>query len=129
MSNVIDFAGFHLNRLGPETWGDRMKRARERADLTVRDVERYTGSYISRSAVSRLEALDAVPVKTPDRRKATFALLLYRVDPRDFGLGPDDVPPLLDIDAVTQANVTNLCFSGGQLFPAGDTPDVAPLAA
>lgn len=128
MSNVMDFAGFSLTRLGPEPWGARLTRAREQADLTIRDVERLTGSYVSRSALSRLEARDLVPDKIGDRRKALLVVLLCRVDPVDFDLGPEDVPPMIDLQAVVQANVTSLCFSGRLLWMAGDD-GVEPLAA
>lgn len=126
---MIDFAEFSLARLDPEPWGARLTRAREKAALTVRDIEELTGRYVSRSAVSRLEARDVVPTKQPDRYKAMAILLLAKVDPRDFDLGPDDVPPFWDINALLQANVTNLCFSGRHLWTAGDTPNVSPLAA
>jgi hypothetical protein len=121
MSTVIDFAEFKLGRLDPESWGRRMMRAREDvALLTVRQVEDKTGGYVSRSALSRIEALTEPPAKIADRRRALVAVLLYRVDPAEFGLGPEDVPPLIDINAVVQANVQSLCFSGGQLVNAGD---------
>lgn len=96
----------------------------------MRDVEVLTGQYVSRSAISRIEARDIVPEKMADRRRAVVALLLYRVDPTDFGLGPDDVPPLIDLNAVVQANGTILCFSGGQRLIAGDDAvEVDVLAA
>jgi hypothetical protein len=132
MSNVMDFAGFTLTRLGPEPWGCRLTRAREAAGLTVRDVDRMTGSYVTKSALSRLEDMVAVPEKIADRRRALVALLLYRVDPTDFGLGPEDVPPLIDINAVVQANEAFLCFScgpGGQHVDDMLATHVLPLAA
>lgn len=118
MSTVIDFAQFSLSRLDPEPWGKRMTRARESANLTVRGVEDLTDGYVSKSTLSRLEDLSHVPEKKKDRQRAVVCLVLYNVDPTDFGLGPDDWPELVDLTAVAQANLQSLCIAGGNRVDA-----------
>lgn len=60
---------------------------------------------MSRSTLNRLEALAEVPGKGKDRGRAVMALLLYGMDPDDFGLGPDDVPPGIDANRLVDLGI------------------------
>lgn len=85
-----------LAQLPEEPWGWRMKRARERyAHLTLDELVAILGRYIfiDKSTISRLEKLDEPPLNPRKRQTAYFCALIYGLDPAQFGVGPDDVPP------------------------------------
>jgi hypothetical protein len=99
MAQVSDFSGLGLRSLSPEPWGNRLARARADAGFNLRAVEVRLAPHVSRASLARLEARDTVPVRRQDRARAILVLLLYGVDPADFGLGPDDLPPATDLRA------------------------------
>lgn len=84
--------------LGPEPWGWRLKRARERhAGISqVTAVERI-GQFMltSTGTLSRLEELDRVPIVASQRALACIATVLYGIDPATFGVSSADLPPLV----------------------------------
>lgn len=76
-----------LARLGDERWGERVRRARERAGLTVRQAAELVCAVTPTSyrSIARLEEEWDVP---SERRQLTayIAVLAYGYDPADFGL-------------------------------------------
>ena len=89
-----------LRSLPPESWGSRLARAREVSGFKLTAVERLLRPHLSRSTLSELEQRTEVPTRAVDRGRVVLALVLYGVDPADFDLGPDDVPPAIDLKAV-----------------------------
>jgi hypothetical protein len=89
-----------LQRLGPESWGDKLRRAREFVGLTIRDVETQLFPHVSRSALTRLEGLSEVPADRKNRGRAALLLLLYGFELEDFDLGDTDLPPVIDLKAL-----------------------------
>lgn len=84
-----------LERLPEETWGWRMKRAREdyAAWSLAKAVEEISPYVLtSTGTISRLEDLDHVPPDRRRRRLAYVAAVAYGLDPAQFGLGPQDAP-------------------------------------
>jgi hypothetical protein len=92
-----------LRHMPPEPWGRRLSRAREDlADLNLDQAAALAGFWMrtTRSTVQRLETLQAVPTgpKSGSKRQLAYVLCLaYRVDPADFDLSPDDLPPGIKI--------------------------------
>lgn len=86
-----------------EPWGWRMKRAREDyAGLTLEAAVAAIGQHYltSTGSISRMEDSPGVP-KDPRRRAlACIAAIVYRLDPSQFGVSSDDLPPgtVKDID-------------------------------
>lgn len=85
-----------MAQLPEEPWGWRMKRAREQyAHLTldglVDRLSRYI--FIDKSTISRLEKLEEAPLNPRKRQTAYLCTLIYGLDPEQFGVGPDDIPP------------------------------------
>ena len=97
MSDMAQIAG---RRLGPEPWGVRLRRARDEAGLTVRDVEEVLFPHVSKSGVVRLERNQVVPTYRKDRGRAALVLVLYGFDLDDFGLSEADIPPVIDLRAL-----------------------------
>lgn len=85
-----------LRKLGPEPWGDRMRRARESVGFTHRRVEEALAPHLSRSTVMRLEALASPPTSPRARAHAAMLLSLYGFDLADLELSADDLPPAVD---------------------------------
>lgn len=106
MSRTTAFEGLRLRSLPPEPWGRRLARARVEAGYNLRDVEAVLTPHLSRASLARLEERVAVPTRRQDRARAILALLLYGVDPADFDLGPDDVPPATDVRALLKLRTT-----------------------
>jgi len=102
MTQLGDYRGLGLRALPPETWGRRLARARTNAGFNLRDVEERLAPYISRATLNRLEALETEPVRRQDRSRAFLVLILYGINPADFGLGPDDRPPAMDLRALSR---------------------------
>lgn len=86
-------------RLPAEPWGRRLLRAREdvagmRMEEAVDLLSRYM--LITTSSISRLEKIPVVPTgprQASRRQRAYMLCLCYGVDPADFDLGPNDIPP------------------------------------
>jgi hypothetical protein len=78
-----------------------MRRARKAAGFDrLRDVETVMGALVPRSSLFNFEKREAVPRIPQARYKAVLLCVLYGVDPTDFELGPDDVPPAIDLRAL-----------------------------
>jgi hypothetical protein len=91
-----------LRRLRPEPWGDRLARARHEAELNVRQVEEVLFPHITKSSLIRLERLEEVPTDRRSRTRAALVLLLYGFELEGFGVDADDLPPLLDMAALSR---------------------------
>lgn len=93
MLYVSDIA---LRRLPPETWGQRLERAR--GDLTQEQAAEIVSRVhnVSHATIARLERLDGAPPTTSKnrRRVAILSILAYGYDPEDFGLSIDELPPI-----------------------------------
>lgn len=87
-------------RLGPEPWGVRLRRARDEAGLTVRQIEVVLFPHVSKSGVIRLEQRMEAPTFRKDRGRAALVLVLYGFDLEDFGLSEADLPPVIDMRAL-----------------------------
>ncbi len=77
-----------LTQLGVETWGERVRRARDRARLNVRQAAELVDPYVTTS-YSTLARIERTSHKVPKGRAAQIAfvaLLAYGIDPADFGL-------------------------------------------
>lgn len=109
MSNVITIDGYNPRVLTPEPWGARLARARDEAGWTVRGVEAAMRGFpgMSRGSISRLESLESAPTGAKERHRALLLVLLYGYDPADFDLGPDDVPPLIDLNQIVDLGVSS----------------------
>jgi hypothetical protein len=70
------------------------------AGYGLRDVEAMLAPHVSRAGLARLEERAEVPDRRADRARAVMVLVLYGVDPADFDLGPDDLPPATDLRAL-----------------------------
>lgn len=100
MSNVTNLDDSRLRRLRPEPWGSRLARARDEAGYTLRSIAELLDGHnsLSRGTIQRLEALDEAPIEPRDRRRAFTLVVVYGFEPSDFDLGPDDVPPVVDLN-------------------------------
>jgi hypothetical protein len=116
MTRITEFRRLGLRALEPEPWGRRLARARANAGYSLRDVEARLTPHVSRAGLARLEDRPSVPVRPADRARAILVLLLYGVDPADFDLGPDDVPPATDLRALTKLRISR---SGWMRVTAG----------
>lgn len=77
-----------LARLGAETWGEKFRRARDRAGLNVRQAAELIEPYvaISYSTLARIERKSETRPSGRAAQVAFVALLAYGIDPADFGL-------------------------------------------
>lgn len=77
-----------LIRLGAETWGERLRRARDRAGLNTRQAADLIGPYIptSYATLARIERKSSQMPTGRTAQIAFVALLAYGIDPADFGL-------------------------------------------
>ena len=95
-------ASNHYATVPPEPWGRRLLRAREDvAGLNLDEAAATAGHYVmtTASTISRLERLPTEPTGPRQRSRRQLAYVLcayvYNVDPADFGLSSEDVPPNL----------------------------------
>lgn len=92
-----------LAELDDERWGERVRRARERADLTLRQAALLVGTVHPTSfrSIARLEEEHAPPT---GRRQLTayITLLAYGYDPAGFGLADTPASTLVDRDEVAK---------------------------
>lgn len=84
--------------LGPETWGQRLRRAyllfRDEHGLTYRDVAercQEVGLPISHAGVAALAEWDELPPHPSTRRNAMWVVLAYGFDPAEWDLDGDTV--------------------------------------
>lgn len=89
-----------LPRLGAETIGHRLKRARERSRLTLEQAAELVSDVVPTSygALARLEKLDALPDQPGRRFLAYLVMAAYGFDPADIDLDDEIVPRLIDRD-------------------------------
>lgn len=90
-------------KLDPEPWGARIARARKAAgfgDTRALDGAKHILGF-GRGPVNVLEQHDQTPTEPALRRRAYMLLSFYDFDPADFGLGDDDRPPAIDLDALS----------------------------
>lgn len=106
--SITELADYRPKHLGPEPWGNRFARAREDSGHTIRTAAMALGQF-SHATVTRLEALDEEPTKLRDRQRAFMLLVLYGYDPEEFGLGPEDVPPVIDLKKVRDLGNPEFC--------------------
>lgn len=91
----------------------RLRRARDEAGLTVRQVEEVLFPHISKSGVIRLERHQTAPTYRKDRGRAALLVLLYGFELDDFDLEEGDVPPATDlreVDRLSRVALRNRCF-------------------
>lgn len=101
-------------RIPPEPWGRRLGRARwDLAHLTLSQAAALAGHWMltTDSTISRLEGSDDLPSGPRNRSRRQLAYILcmaYMVDPADFGLTPEDLPPGLRVTARTPGEQAEL---------------------
>lgn len=106
--------------LGEETWGQRLRRAREASLLTVRaTAEQLTaaGFDVSHTTIARFEDEDEAPRGGHQRAViACVAVLAYGYDPADFDLeetaGLLNIPAVLDRLSAAAATIASSRWSG-----------------
>lgn len=115
MCNILSMQVMRTNSNGeffpipPEPWGRRLERARtDVARLSLADAASIAGRLMltSDATISRLEGLDQAPSgpRSGSRRQLAFVLCLaYQVDPAEFGLTIDDLPPGLQAAVLADA--------------------------
>lgn len=94
-----------LGSLPVEPWGRRIKRAREDyAGLTLDEAVAAIGQFklTSTGSLSRMESSEGEPTDRRRRELACVAAIVYGLDPGQFGVGSDDLPP----GTVSQINAT-----------------------
>ena len=91
-----------LAELGAETEGERLRRARERRGLNVRDAAELISMFLPTSYAT-LARLERQLTETPRGRKAQLAfvaLLVYGIDPATFGLADLQECKVFDREAI-----------------------------
>lgn len=93
-----------FQRLGPETWGQRLRRARNLSGISTRDAAAAIGTYmpISRQRLLDLEKLDAIPPTYMRRIAAYLTIVAYGIDPADFELDTSCLPTGWDVPKVVK---------------------------
>jgi hypothetical protein len=95
----------------------RLRRARDEAGLTVRQIEEVLFPHVSKSGVIRLEQRGEPPTFRKDRGRAALLVLLYGFELDDFDLTEADVPPAMDLGVIDRlgrrATIRNRCFRDG----------------
>jgi hypothetical protein len=91
----------------------RLRRARDEAGLTVRQIEEVLFPHVSKSGVIRLERRTEAPTFRKDRGRAALLVRLYNFELDDFDLTEADLPPAMDLRAVDrlgQVALRSRCF-------------------
>lgn len=101
---MIDMSALRVS-LDAETWGDRLRRARERSGLKLREVAALVAPYepTSHQRLLNLELLDGPPADASRRILALLVAVAYGYDPAVFGLSWEDLPRRIDRDEVVGA--------------------------
>lgn len=88
--------------LETETWGDRLRRARERSNVPLRDAAALISQWeqASRQRLLNLEALREPPADAGRRILAVLTAVAYGYDPAALGLDWDDLPRRIARDQV-----------------------------
>lgn len=123
-ANVIDPEPTY-KPIPPEPWGRRLARVRQDvAGMTLAEAMRAASRVMLTTdvTISRLEALPVVPAgpRQGSRRQLAYVLCRsYRVDPEEFGLSENDLPPGMraSVTRVKRATVTPL-FTPRELVAA-----------
>jgi hypothetical protein len=68
------------------------------------------GALVPHGTLFNLERREGPPRTAQARYKAVLLCVLYGVDPTDFDLGPDDVPPAVDLRALRKLARTKLAW-------------------
>ena len=91
-----------LESLGDETWGERFLRARRRSGVRLDRAAELISLVVPTSygTLVRLEQATEQPRSQRQRLVALLALLVYGIDPQDFGLSKSDLPPAIDEERV-----------------------------
>lgn len=91
--------------LEAETWGDRLRRARERSGVRLREAAALISRWESTSyeRLSRLEDLAEPPTDASRRILGVLVAVAYGYDPAVFDLSWDDLPRRIDQDDVIDA--------------------------
>jgi hypothetical protein len=90
-----------LRPLGEETWGQRLRRAREESCLTVRataEILTQAGFDVSHATIARLEHSTDRPAGIGQRLTACAALIIYGINPDELDLA--DVHQLINVETV-----------------------------
>lgn len=86
-----------LRTLEPEAWGDRMRRARGRRQVSAVEDRISRIVPVGRNTIIRLERMHTPPGDRRRRLIAVLALLSYGIDPADLGFDTAaDLPSGLD---------------------------------
>lgn len=100
----------------PEPWGRRLSRVREDiAQLTLHQAAELANNFMitSYGSINRLERTTEAPTGRLRRQLAFVLCRAYRVDPAEFGLGEDDIPPGVAIpDRSAEVAVTSTKWDG-----------------
>lgn len=110
-----------LRDLGPEKWGDKLRRAR--GAVTLAQAAAYVSQYLpcDASTISRMESLPIVPTggMAARRRQVAYTLCvgLYRVKPSELGLDGDDLPPNVSIVPSDLAGLPTGRYAEAQVIP------------
>lgn len=87
-----------LRELEPEHIGEKLRRARERSGVALRDAAVAVSAFepVSRQGLLNLEKLEQLPIDTRRRLVFFLALICYGYDPVSFGLDWDELPAKWD---------------------------------
>lgn len=93
-----------MPHLEEETWGDRVKRARDRSGLTLEQAAARVATVmpVSYGALARLEKLPDAPKERQRRFMAYLTVLAYGFDPAGLGLDDSAIPALIDRDRLAE---------------------------
>lgn len=112
-----------VETLGEEPFGWKMKRARERSGLGLREVAEVLSqvSMVSYGTVARLERDTATPIDRRRRALAVLCVFAYGFEPAEFGLDPGDLPSLLDPELIRSKlrSEAERIAAGGVIAPTG----------
>ena len=114
----------HYSRLDDERWGERIRRARTRTKLGLRDaaeiLDEFTGG-VSWTTLSRLELEPEPPTARRRRITATLYVLALGYDPSDFDLDRNELPSVYD-DETIKALTSRASASPSQHAGSGSSP-------
>lgn len=89
--------------LGQETFGQQLRRCRERSGgVSLREAATRVSQFesASRQRLLNLEAMEEAPTDAGRRLVALLAFVVYGYDPEQFGLSWKDLPKRLSKEAV-----------------------------
>jgi hypothetical protein len=94
-----------LRHLGPETFGWRMRRARETSGVQLRDAAEFISGWtlVSHTSIRRLERLGQAPTDLNRKALGCLVAIVYGYDPAEFELSVEAVPRFIDVERFTKA--------------------------